>query len=120
MNRTVSRVLFWSPRTLSMLFVVFLSLFSLDVFSEGGGFWRTLAAFAIHEIPAGIVLAGLLLAWRWEWIGTVVYLGAAAAYGVFSLPRHPDWFLGIGGPLVLIALLFLLNWAKRSEIRPAT
>jgi len=116
MNRTVSRVLFWSPRILSMLLVGFLSLFSMDVFSETSGFWKTLAAFAIHEIPAGIVLVGLLLAWRWEWIGTVVYLAAAAAYGLFSLPRHPDWFMGIGGPLVLIALLFLLNWVKRSEM----
>jgi len=33
MNRPVRRIVFWSPRALGILFVMFLSLFALDVLS---------------------------------------------------------------------------------------
>ena len=40
MNKTVKPVLYWSPRILCILFAIFISLFALDVFGEGDGFWE--------------------------------------------------------------------------------
>ena len=37
MNRPIRQFLFWSPRVLTILFALFLSLFALDVFEEGYG-----------------------------------------------------------------------------------
>jgi hypothetical protein len=39
MNESKRRMLFWTPRLLSILFAIFISLFALDVFGEGYGFW---------------------------------------------------------------------------------
>jgi hypothetical protein len=118
---SISRhTLFWLPRILSILFAVFLSIFALDVFDETKGFWPTTAALLIHLIPSFIVLAVLLIAWRWEWVGAALYTLAAARYAAFALPRHPDWFIFIGSPLLLMAALFLLNWVKRADMRRAT
>jgi hypothetical protein len=110
------RALFWTPRALCIAFAVFLSLFALDVFNEGYGFWRTLGALLMHLIPAAIVLVVLAVAWRWEWIGTVVFAGFGMCYAITTW-RHPDWFLTISGPLFVIAALFLVNWLKRVELQ---
>ena len=62
-------LLFWTPRVLCLLFAVFLSLFALDVFNEGYGFWKTILAFFMYLVPTWIVLAILAISWCWEWAG---------------------------------------------------
>jgi hypothetical protein len=113
------RALFWAPRVLGILFAVFISLFALDVFEEGYGFWNTLLALTMHLIPTAIVAAVLVVAWRWEWVGAVLFAATGVFYMATAL-QHPDWALIISGPLFLIAVLFLINWLKRTElhIRP--
>jgi len=102
----------WTPRALVIAFAIFLSLFALDVFGEGYGFWGTLLALAVHLIPAAIVLAVLALAWRWEWTGAVGFGSAGLLYAATAW-RHPSWILTISGPLFVLAALFLVSWLKR-------
>jgi hypothetical protein len=116
MRRTLQQLLFWTPRLLGILFVAFLSLFALDVFGEGYGFWRTQLALVMHLIPALIVLAAVVVAWRWEAVGGFLLI----ALGVFYLVRtlnHLDWCLVISGPLFLTGGLFLIDWASRARLR---
>jgi hypothetical protein len=108
--------LFWTPRILCIGFAVFISLFALDVFQQGAGFWRTLAALGIHLIPTGILLLILALAWRWEWVGGIFLIGTGGWYISNNL-KHPDWCLLIAGPAILIGMLFLLNWRYRNQLR---
>lgn len=61
-----NRALFWAPRALCTLFIAFVSLFALDVFGEGQGFWRTLVDLMMHFIPSFVMLAALVVAWRRE------------------------------------------------------
>ena len=117
MNTIPNRLLFWSPRAIGIAFAVFLSMFALDVFREGYGLGKTLLALLIHLAPALLVLAGVAIAWRWEWIGAVVFAGLAVWYAASNLRRHPDWVMVIAGPLVVIAALFLINWLKHDELR---
>ena len=77
-------LLFWTPRVLCLLFAVFLSLFALDVFNEGYGFWKTILALLMHLIPTWIVLAILAISWRWEW--AVHCCSPALAPGIWSAP----------------------------------
>lgn len=119
MNRNVKLLLFWSPRILCIAFAVLVSLFALDVFHEAHGLQQTTLLLTIHMIPAAIVVAVLLVAWRWEWVGAVLFAAAAALYMARVLPTHPNWALTIAVPLLLIAALFLVSWLKRSELRPA-
>jgi hypothetical protein len=118
MQKTLKRTLFWVPRILSILYILFLGLFSLDVFGMGAGFWVTLAGFLIHNIPALILLGALILAWRWEWIGAVVFIGAGVLYLVVSWGKF-DWIapLVISGTAILVGTLFLIGWIDRKGIR---
>jgi len=118
MKPTTRQILFWSPRVLTILFALFLSLFALDVFDEGYGFWGTVVALFMHLIPTWIVLAVLAVSWRWEWVGTVSYVTLGLVYAYFAYGRgHPEWTVVIGGPLFLIGGLFLLNWLYRKQVR---
>jgi hypothetical protein len=111
------------PRVLSIAFIAFLSLFALDVFSEGYGFLETIAALFMHLIPSFVLIGVLALAWRWEFIGAALFGAAGTFYLVSvvgeSLPAAAKLSrsLIIAGPAFLIAILFLANWLKRAELR---
>jgi len=119
MNQAVGRLVFWLPRIMCIAFAVFVSLFALDVFQGGHGFWQTALAFSIHMIPTAVIVAVLIVAWRWEWVGAAIFATLAGCYMVMALPRHPSWVLGISGPLLSIAGLFLLSWIMRRGARAA-
>jgi hypothetical protein len=123
MSRIGAGLLHWSPRILSLAFALFLSLFALDVFQEFHGFRLMVLAFLVHLIPALVIVAILAVAWRWAWIGAVLYL-LAADYYAWSWtipPRHVHWapIAGISGPLLVMAALFLADWLERPALRPA-
>ena len=124
MSSFSNRMLFWVPRTLSMLFIAFISMFALDVFSENLGFWKTLLALTIHLIPSLVLIGALAAAWRWEWIGAVMYAAAGTLYVVMVLPAgllSPSIKLQriatIALPAFVIAALFLGNWLKHNQLR---
>jgi len=118
MSSTSKQILFWSPRVLSILFAVFISTFALDVFNEGYDFWKTLLALAIHLIPSVIILILLMVAWRWEWIGGIVFLIFAASYIVMAWRRFPlSVYFVVAGPMVFISILFFINWKYRTEVQ---
>jgi hypothetical protein len=112
-------LLFWTPRVLTMLFALFLSLFALDVFNEGYGFWKTILALFIHLIPTWIVLAVLAVSWRWGLVGFVVY-SALGAYYVVTTWGRMQWsvYPVIAGPLFLLGALFLADWLCRVRLAP--
>ena len=123
MSEVSKRALYWAPRALSIAFIVFLSLFALDMFGSGQGFWKTLPALAMHLIPSLVLVTVLVVAWRWEWIGAALYAAAGALYMVWAWQRPIPpamkliWILTIAGPAFLIAVLFLANWLRHEELR---
>lgn len=114
-------LLFWTPRVLSILFALFLSLFALDVFGEGYGFWETILSLLIHLVPVYVVVIVLVIAWKWEWVGAIAYFALAVFY-LWQTWGQMHWsaYALISGPLLLISVLFLLNWRTRTQLRKAT
>jgi len=115
MNKSVKRCLFWTPRILCILFALFLSIFALDVFSEGYGFWRTMLALLSHLIPTFFILIVLAISWRWELVGGILFTALGMLYLITYWGRFP-WvtYLIFSGPLILIGVLFLINWAMKA------
>lgn len=118
MNETVRKILFWTPRVLGVLIALFISIFALDVFMEGYGFWETIAALLMHLIPTAIVLVILGIAWRWEKIGGILFILLGVLYiTLFWDPDRLPAYLMISGPLFLVGILFLLDGFVRKEIQ---
>jgi hypothetical protein len=118
MNTSMKRFLFWMPRILGILFAIFISIFALDVFDEGHSFGTILLALLVHLIPTYIIVVVLIIAWRWEGVGAILFMALAVLYIALAGARfHWAVYATIPGPLVLLAILFLLNWIYKAHIR---
>lgn len=120
MKKFAQQSLFWTPRVLGILYAAFISIFALDVFGEGHGFWGTALALLMHLIPTALIILVLVIAWRWGWAGALLYIGLGLWYSLGFARRHPEWILGIAGPVFLIGILFFLDWLYRTKLRPST
>jgi uncharacterized membrane protein (GlpM family) len=115
----MKKILFWAPRVLCILFAFFISLFAFDVFDGGRSFWESALAFLIHLIPTFAIIAVLIVAWKREWIGAILCFALALLYVIWAWGRF-EWYAYflISGPLVVISILFLMNWIHRVKARP--
>lgn len=118
-HKKINRVLFWTPRILSILFVLFLSLFSLDVFGNNYTFWETILALFMHNIPSLILIALIVISWKYEIVGAITFILAGMLYIFLVLYRNEfqfymiSWSFIISGPAFLIGILFWLNWRRK-------
>ena len=101
-------------RVLGLAFAIFLGIFAADELRTPGDVWARAVPFSMHLIPAAIVLAGLLVAWRREWIGAVLFPLLAVVYVAVTWGRFDrSVYALIAGPLVALGILFGLNWRQR-------
>lgn len=108
MTKTSEQLILWLPRILGVAVGLFIGLFALDAFSGGKPVVQALGDFAIHLIPSAVVLAVVAIAWKYPWVGAVVFLGLGVVYAVSV--RRLDWIALISGPLFLVGLLFLFSF----------
>lgn len=118
MQQSTHGLLFWTPRLLAVLFVVFVSMLALDVFQEGLGFRETIGALLMHLIPSALLLAALALAWKWEWLGAMVFSALGVLHVGLMWGRVTNML--VGTPLFLIAALFLAGWLRRGSPESAS
>jgi len=111
------KLLFWTPRVISILFILFISLFAFDVFEGSDPWWMKAIGFLIHLLPSFALLIGLAIAWRWEWFGAVAYFGFSVWYLIFFNDQHWSALVLLGGLPILIGALWLVGWIKRDVIR---
>ena len=95
----MKKIAYWLPRILSILFIAFISMFALDVFSEPN--WP-LALF-MHLIPSYFLVAITVVAWKHEMLGGFLFLIAGFALLIFT---HFEALI-IGIPAFVIGTLFL-------------
>ena len=115
MKRGMDKFIYWAPRVFTIVFILFLSLFSLDVFEENHGFWEIVIALFLHNIPSLVLLVVLIIAWRYEFVGGIAFVLVGLAYIIFGVKNAPEWYwsllwsLMIAGPAFLIGILFFLG-----------
>jgi len=101
-------------------------LFSLDIFEMKLGFWGTTLGLFMHNIPALFLLIILIISWKYEIVGGIVFVLAGLLYisrllmTILTNPP-PQWFmlfwsLSIAGPALLVGILFLVCWFKKRKI----
>ena len=109
------KIFYWLPRILSIAFVLFLSLFALDVFNEYSG-WSIALPLLIHLIPSFVLAGALAIAWKHEWVGAFIFLGFAVFYiWMVGFDRHWSWYAGIAFPSATVGVLYLVSWSQRKR-----
>ena len=114
----IGKIFYWLPRLLSIGFVLFLSVFALDVFSEYSGM-QVILPLLIHLIPSFVLLGAVLLAWKFDLVGAVMFIGFATLYvWDVGFTRPWSWYAGIVAPAAIVGALFFVSWLlKRTQKR---
>jgi hypothetical protein len=103
-----------------MLAILFVSMFAADAFAPGLTIWQQLGGLIIHLIPSFILLALLLLAWKWEYMGGIIFIitGLGMSPLIFILNYERNHFsigeslgviLMITFPFVVAGILFIIS-----------
>ncbi|MFC1598054.1 hypothetical protein ACFL2M_00795 [Patescibacteria group bacterium] len=108
---TAHSVLHWAPRVLAILFTAFVSMFALDVFQGDHGFWEVFVALFMHLIPTFILIAATLLAWRWRYLGALLFFSIGIAYIllVWGGQMSISTIMIMTGPAFTTAILLVLD-----------
>ena len=111
--------LYWLPRILCILAIVFISFFALDAFQPELTVWQQIQAFLMHLIPSFILLLFLLIAWKWELIGGVIFVLIGLVLSPFVYMHNYNMngsvWMSIGiiamitFPFILVGILFVLG-----------
>jgi hypothetical protein len=122
MKHKLNKFLLWLPRILSMLFIAFLALFSLDVFQPGLSWSQILVGLLMHNIPVFILIAILIISWKHELVGAIAFGLAGLLYiyltigrAQIPLPMALSWSMTIAGPAFIIGFLFMRNWCEKRK-----
>ena len=128
--KTSIKVFHWLPRIICLLAILFISLFAADAFAPGLTIWQQLGAFIMHLIPSFILLGFLIVAWKWEYVGGLIFLiiGLALSPIVFMHNynmNHSVWMslgiiLAITFPFVIVGVLFMVSHSLKKKNRLKT
>jgi hypothetical protein len=124
--KTSIRIFHWLPRIICILAILFVSLFALDAFAPGHTLWQQLGDFFIHLIPSFILIASLIVAWQWEFIGGIIFtmIGIGLSPFVFRMNYHRTHSIGVSLaiifmitiPFVVVGILFIVShYLKKKE-----
>ncbi len=125
MNNSI-KLFHWLPRILCILAILFISMFALDSFEKGLSIWQQLAQFLKHLIPSFILTAFLIVAWKWEMVGGMIFtlVGLIMSPFIFQLNHIRNGFsiaqslnvvLIITVPFILVGILFLVSYYRKKQ-----
>lgn len=119
------RVIHWLPRIICILAILFVSLFAADAFEPGLTIWQQFGAFFIHLIPSFILLAFLIIAWKWEKFGGIIFMVIGFGLSPFIFQHnynmnHSIWMslgiiLAITFPFVIVGILFIVSHSIKKK-----
>ena len=94
----MKKVFYWLPRIIAIAFIIFISMFALDVFAEP----RWPLALLMHLIPSFILVILTIISWKYELVGGLLFLVAGLAMiGFFHSVL-------IAVPAIVVGILFLI------------
>jgi hypothetical protein len=105
-----AKILYWLPRILTILAILFMSMFSFDAFDGNESFATKMLGFLIHNIPVFVLIAILILAWKSEIAGGTLFILASISGTIFfhSFSGNPASLI-VMAPFLIAGLLFILH-----------
>lgn len=120
------KIFHWLPRIICILAILFVSLFATDAFAPELTIWQQLVAFIIHLIPSFILLAFLIVAWKWEYIGGIIFIIIGLGFSPFvfmhNYKMNDSIWISLGVifsitiPFVIVGILFIVSHFHKKNL----
>jgi cell division protein FtsW (lipid II flippase) len=122
------KVFHWLPRIICILAILFVSIFAADAFGPELTVWQQLGAFVLHLIPSFILLGFLIVAWKWEYIGGIIFiiigLGLSPVIFMHNYKMNDSIWMSLGViaiitiPFAIVGILFIISHFLKKKIAP--
>lgn len=123
------KIIHWSPRVICILAILTISMFALDAFDPGLTFWQQIGGFAMHLVPSFILLVFLIIAWKWELVGGILFtlVGVVLSPFVFKMNYNMNQSVSmsigiiaaITFPFIVVGVLFIIShYLKKKQHLP--
>ncbi len=113
-------ILHWMPRLICIVAIVVISMLLFDTFKPEFSSWHQIRTFLLHMVPSLTLILLLLLAWRKELTGGIIYLliGLALSFFVYHYNFEINHSLGksllqvakLSFPFCLTGILFIIDF----------
>ena len=112
-----TEIMYWFPRTIALLFTLFIYSFVVEVFVQG----FTWSSFILAMLPGTVLLIATLIAWRYEIEGGFIFvlLGVLYLLLVMFSTVSIEALTVISGIPIFTGALFILNKTMTPEIQTA-
>jgi hypothetical protein len=120
------KIIHWLPRIIIILAILFVSLFAADAFAPELTIWEQLGAFVIHLIPSFILLGILRIAWKWEYVGGIIFiiigLGLSPFIFLHNYKMNNSIWMSLGIiaaltiPFAVAGILFVISHFLKKKI----
>ncbi|PKK97518.1 MAG: hypothetical protein CVV56_08760 [Tenericutes bacterium HGW-Tenericutes-1] len=120
MKKLTYKIIYWSSRILSFALLIFMFLFSLDVFEIEATLWNQLLGLLMHNIPLLILLLSIIIGWKLEIIPAVTFMIASITLVVMSLLNDNITSILFIFPLIIpgivVSILFFCSWFYKKKV----
>ncbi|HUX94425.1 MAG TPA: hypothetical protein VMV47_01725 [Bacteroidales bacterium] len=123
--KTATKMLYWIPRILVILAIMFISMFALDFFLHGRTLLQNAAALLMNLIPSFVLLGILIIAWKWEKVGgtilTIVGLVLCVLIFILNFRRNHSVLISLSIvlmiciPFVVAGVLFIISHYRKEK-----
>lgn len=111
-----------------MMAILFISLFATDAFNSNLPIWQQLKDFAIHLVPSMILTIILIIAWKHELIGGIIFALIAVAFSPliylnnrninhYTVSQSVNTVLLVAFPFFIVGGLFILSYCMKKKNR---
>jgi hypothetical protein len=113
------KLIHWLPRIICILAILFISMFALDAFNPEKTIWQQIGDFLIHLIPSFVLIIILIIAWKREFIGGIIFtligLGFSPFIFIYNYNMNQSVWMSlfiiliVTIPYVTAGILFILS-----------
>jgi len=118
--------IFWMPRIIAIIFILFLALFSFDVFDSCYSFLNCTLGLFMHNLPSIILTLILCISWpeKRGWLAGSGFILAGFLYLFFVIKSvlitgfewyYLAWIAQIALPAFFVGILFFIGWRRKSS-----
>lgn len=110
-----NKILFWTPRILCILAIGFVMMFSVDVFDPKYTLGEQIIGFLMHNIPAWILIVLLVISWKWEFVGGIIFILISIAMILFftKFLTMNYYSIIVTSPFMIVGALFI--WQSKID-----
>ena len=108
----------WIPRVLTIFFILFISIFALDVFEGDASVIEKIGGLLIHLIPSFVLVAVLIVFWKRPLVSGILFILAGILFTIrYRTYNDIFTFIAFTVMIAICGILYIISHAIMKKKR---